>query len=492
MSEQHMVIIGGGLAGLSTGCYARANGFKTTVLEHNLALGGVCTAWQRGPYTVDGCIHWLTGGPFLGVYRELGIIPPVTLRPIQRFATYRNVEDGFEVEVTDDVEKLRQVLQRLGPDDAREVDRMIAGARAVAEMDPGLETPPELASLRQQMSRLWDLREQVGEVAHFRHSVREWGGGHLKSARLRRFVSSLAPEESPTLVLLFMLGYLGRGWLSRPIGGTTSFRDALISRYLALGGETHIDTTVEEILVEGDRAIGVRTTDGTIVDADVVVSTSSGPETVLRLLAGRYGAEATRLRLEKWKMFSPILLVSYGVDRPMSDVPGTLVLDGMPTLRVGGREDAGLTVRIFNDEPAVAPPGHTVVQVQAQTDYAFWATRGTGYGAAKEAAAATLLSSLEPVLPGLRQSVRMTDVATPLTFWRNARSWRGAFEGWLPTPESFFGHVDKTLPGLKAFYMAGQWVEPGGGVPTALLSGRHAVQIACNDIGRPFASSTGA
>jgi phytoene desaturase len=188
----------------------------------------------------------------------------------------------------------------------------------------------------------------------------------------------------------------------------------------------------------------------------------------------------------------PILLVSYGVDRPMSDVPGTLVLDGMPTLRVGGREDAGLTVRIFNDEPAVAPPGHTVVQVQAQTDYAFWATRGTGYGAAKEAAAATLLSSLEPVLPGLRQSVRMTDVATPLTFWRNARSWRGAFEGWLPTPESFFGHVDKTLPGLKAFYMAGQWVEPGGGVPTALLSGRHAVQIACNDIGRPFASSTGA
>jgi phytoene dehydrogenase-like protein len=86
----------------------------------------------------------------------------------------------------------------------------------------------------------------------------------------------------------------------------------------------------------------------------------------------------------------------------------------------------------------------------------------------------------------------MTDVATPLTFWRNARSWRGAFEGWLPTPESFFGHVDKTLPGLNAFYMAGQWVEPGGGVPTALLSGRHAVQIACNDIGRAFASPTGA
>jgi phytoene dehydrogenase-like protein len=75
---------------------------------------------------------------------------------------------------------------------------------------------------------------------------------------------------------------------------------------------------------------------------------------------------------------------------------------------------------------------------------------------------------------------------------RHPRSWRGAFEGWFPTPESFFAHVDKTLPGLSAFYMAGQWVEPGGAVPTALLSGRQAVQIVCKDFGRTFAPPNGA
>ena len=63
---------GGGLAGLSTGCYGRVNGWRTTIVEHNLALGGVCTAWRREPYTVDGCIHWLTGGPFMKIYNELG------------------------------------------------------------------------------------------------------------------------------------------------------------------------------------------------------------------------------------------------------------------------------------------------------------------------------------------------------------------------------------------------------------------------------------
>jgi phytoene dehydrogenase-like protein len=80
----------------------------------------------------------------------------------------------------------------------------------------------------------------------------------------------------------------------------------------------------------------------------------------------------------------------------------------------------------------------------------------------------------------------MTDLATPLTYWRNARSWRGAFEGWLPTTDNFMHHVPKTLPGLDGFYMAGQWVEPGGGVPTALMSGRQLAQILCDAAGRTF------
>lgn len=84
MSVPHVVIIGGGLAGLSTACYAPGNGFRTTILEHNRQLGGVCTAWKRRLYTLDGCIHWLTGGPFMHRHEELGIIPPVEVRVLDR------------------------------------------------------------------------------------------------------------------------------------------------------------------------------------------------------------------------------------------------------------------------------------------------------------------------------------------------------------------------------------------------------------------------
>jgi phytoene dehydrogenase-like protein len=97
MDEAKVVIIGGGLAGLSAGCYARANGLTVTIVEHNLALGGVCTAWHRGPYLVDGCIHWLTGGPFSRLYEELGILPRVKIRPLQEFCTYRHARDGWAI-----------------------------------------------------------------------------------------------------------------------------------------------------------------------------------------------------------------------------------------------------------------------------------------------------------------------------------------------------------------------------------------------------------
>jgi len=241
-------------------------------------------------------------------------------------------------------------------------------------------------------------------------------------------------------------------------------------------------------LVEGDRARGVRLADGTLLEADHVISTSSMPETVLRLLAGRYGADDVRHKLETWKLFEPVVLVSFGVASPLLDVPSTLLLDGLAPLDSGGKQLDRLYLRVFNDDPALAPPGHTVVQAILPSDYGYWATRGTNYASEKDALVARLLRRLEEQLPGLRGTVELADVATPLTYWNMARSWRGAFEGWMPNGNALFTHVHKKLPGLEGLYLAGQWVEPGGGVPTAVTSGRQVVQLLCSDAERAFAT----
>jgi phytoene dehydrogenase-like protein len=83
----------------------------------------------------------------------------------------------------------------------------------------------------------------------------------------------------------------------------------------------------------------------------------------------------------------------------------------------------------------------------------------------------------------------MVDVATPLTFERYTGNWQGSFEGWLLTPQNsttVMRRMPQTLPSLQNFYMCGHWVEPGGGLPPSIMSGRRLVQALCKEDGIPF------
>jgi phytoene dehydrogenase-like protein len=87
-------------------------------------------------------------------------------------------------------------------------------------------------------------------------------------------------------------------------------------------------------------------------------------------------------------------------------------------------------------------------------------------------------------------TMRARDVATPVTWERYIGNWKGSFEDWLETTDTLMMQMDKTLPRLENFYMAGQWVEPGGSVPTAVMSGRNVIQILCKKDKRKFITST--
>ena len=86
----------------------------------------------------------------------------------------------------------------------------------------------------------------------------------------------------------------------------------------------------------------------------------------------------------------------------------------------------------------------------------------------------------------------MVDVATPLTFERYTGNWQGSFEGWLITPQNahtMSKPMRQTLPGLAGFHMCGQWVEPGGGLPTGVMSARRLVKALCKEDGEKFVTT---
>ena len=146
-------------------------------------------------------------------------------------------------------------------------------------------------------------------------------------------------------------------------------------------------------------------------------------------------------------------------------------------------------MQIYNFDPTLAPKGKTVLKVQFNTDYDYWKKLredSERYNAEKEQITEQVITALDRRFPGLAAKVEMHDVATPVTWERYTGNWRGSYEGWLPNAQSMRMRMSKTLPGLINFYMAGQWVEPGGGLPTAAISGRNVTQIICKKDKRPF------
>nr|MBC8444636.1 hypothetical protein [Chloroflexota bacterium] len=188
-------------------------------------------------------------------------------------------------------------------------------------------------------------------------------------------------------------------------------------------------------------------------------------------------------------LFRPLVMVSLGVKREFAHRAADHVICLRHPLVAAGRQVEDITCRVFRPELSLAPEGKAVVQAMFESDFDYWRDLHEDrdqYEGEKARIAREIVDRLEGRFPGISAEVEMIDVATPYTFWRYTRNHRGAYEGWLMTPEQTSKPLPKTLPGLRDFYMAGQWVEPGGGIPTVLSSGRQVAQILCRRDRKPF------
>ncbi|MBO4540471.1 MAG: NAD(P)/FAD-dependent oxidoreductase, partial [Bacilli bacterium] len=59
--KKSVIIVGGGVSGMSAGVYLCRNGYDVTIYEKHIAAGGECTGWTRKGIYIDGCAHWIVG-----------------------------------------------------------------------------------------------------------------------------------------------------------------------------------------------------------------------------------------------------------------------------------------------------------------------------------------------------------------------------------------------------------------------------------------------
>jgi len=496
-----IIIIGGGLTGLAAGCYGRMNGYRTSIFEMHDKTGGVCTGWKRKGYTIDGAMDWLVGTKpgesFHNIWEELGAMQGQTIVNHDQFLRIE-LENGKVFTAYSDIDHLEQHMKEFGPEDKDTTEEFSNAVRTCTRLDMPVEKAPELYGMI-------DKLKMVKMLPYLR-MARKWGkvstadfARRLKNPDLREaFVTAFGAgiDRMPMLFMLMTMAWLHKKMAGYPVGGALALAQAIERRYTGLGGELHCKSRVEKILVENDKAAGIKLADGTEHHGDIVISAADGHTTIFDMLDGKYIDDTIRGYYDDPQLFPPLIYIGLGVSQKFEDVPPTVVGIAFPLeppVTITGKEQKYLGVQIYNFDPTLAPEGKTVLKVQFNTDYDYWeklSQEPERYKAEKEQIADLVVSRLDKRFPGLAEHVEMRDVATPMTWVRYTGNWRGSYEGWLPKPGDFMNRMSKTLPGLENFYMAGQWVEPGGGMPTAAMSGRNTIQVICKKDKKKFVTTT--
>jgi phytoene dehydrogenase-like protein len=485
--NKKILIIGGGVAGLSAGIYAKLNGFDAEIIEMHSVTGGQCTAWERKGYRFDYCLHWLVGtrkGPFNDIWKTTNVINDHVEIIDHEVHTKILSKDGREFIIYTNLDKWEEYLINLAPEDTRSIKKMCREMRKSAFLQPYAD-PPELRKMGKTISSLLSMMPVIVLfIKHGRKSCNEYFRGlKFKNPTLLYFLENMyGSRDFSALAFIMMFAWFNQKNAGYLIGGSLPLTRRMTERFRSLGGKLTTKRKVTKIVVEDNTAKGVILSDGSEKKADYVISAADGHSTIFDMLEGKYLSKKISAAYDKWELFTPIVQVSFGIKKVIESknpVEMWIVKDQM----IGRtKTENGYSIMNYCFDLTMAPKDKSVIVMRFESPWDLWKdTTDEEYQSEKEHIEKDATVLLEKHFPGILSDIEVVDVATPLTDVRYTGVWKGSYEGFLPSSKNLMDNLNPVLPGLKKFYMAGQWLFPGGGLPPAGQSGKWAIQYICKE-----------
>lgn len=493
--NKKVIIIGGGMAGLSAGIYSRLNGFDTEIIEMHSITGGQCTAWERKGYRFDYCLHWLAGtrkGPFNDIWKETNVINDGVEIIDHEIHTRITADDGREFVMYTDLGRWEEYLCKLAPEDEKSIRKMCSEMKKSEFLQP-YSDPPALRTIKS------TIKSMAGMLPIFilflkygRKSCKEYFRMlNFKNKSLIYFLDSIyGSRDFSAMAFIMMFAWFNQKNAGYLAGGSRPLISRMTEKYLSLGGILTTTKRVRKIIVENNAATGVLLTDGTEIRADYIISAADGHSTIFDMLEGKYLSRKILNAYDKWELFTPLVQVSFGINQIIeSDIP---VETFLATEQMIGRTKTtfGYSLMNYCFDRTMAPDGKSVIIMRFESPWDLWENMNEKeYKEEKKQIERDAIILLEKRYPGIKEHIEVTDVATPLTDVRYTGVWKGSYEGFMPSSKNLMDNLNPVLPGLKKFYMAGQWLFPGGGLPPAAQSGKWAIQYICKEEKTAFKTS---
>jgi phytoene desaturase len=480
--QARAVVIGSGFGGLAAAVRLRAMGYGVQVLEALDQPGGRARVFRRDGFTFDAGPTVITAPHLLEELFTLSgrqMRDYVELMPVDPF--YRVVfQDGTHFDYVGDEERLLAQIEALSPRDVDGYRRLAAQAERIFDVgytqlaDQPFDRAADMLRVIPAMMKLGSYRTVYGMVARY-----------IRDERLRQVLTfePLLVGGNPfsTTSIYLLIHWLERKWgVHFARGGTTAIVQALVTLLEEQGVELRLDAPVAEIVVRDGRVRGVRTEDGTVVGADVVVSNADPSYVYTRMLPDARRGRNTDRAVRRTRQSMSLFVAYFGSRRQYPELAHHTILLG-PRYRellhdIFARrvlaDDFSLYLHApTRSDPALAPPGHEAFYVLSPVPNN---RSGIDWQQAAQPYFERIVDALDQrLLPGLKDSLVSPSFLTPHDFEHTLRSVDGAAFGPEPilTQSAYFRYHNRSGD-VNGLFFVGAGTHPGGGVPGVLSSAK--------------------
>jgi phytoene desaturase len=489
--SKKVIIIGSGFGGLATACRLAARGFDVEIFEARDKLGGRAYVYEVDGFQFDGGPTVITA-PFMfdDIFTAAGrrreeYVEFVACDPFYRIFNH----EGRKFDYNGDPDFIRQQIAMWSPEDVANYERFVATTKAIFQ-----KGFVELAD--KPFLNLWDMVKIIPDLVKLQShkTVYNYAAQFVQNDFLRRCFSfhPLLVGGNPfdTTSIYAMIHYLEREWgVHYALGGTGAIVAAMAKLLDELGGRVHLNTAVSEILIDEQsrRVTGIRLADGTIHQADQVVSNADVASTYMNMIPAPYRRKYSDRRLQNMRYSMSLFVIYFGTKKRYND--GRLAHHNI----ILSERYRGLLTDIFKNkkladdfslylhmptltDPSMAPEGHEAFYVLSPVPHLEagidWTVQAKPYRDA-------IMQFLEEnYLPDLQENIVAEHYIDPLHFQGTLNSYLGSAFSIEPilTQSAWFRPHNRSEE-FENLYFVGAGTHPGAGLPGVLSSAKIAEEL---------------
>ena len=488
-----IIVIGGGISGLTAGVYAARAGFDVTILEQHNIVGGLSTSWSRKGYYFEGGMHWLTGSrsdlPLNRIWRENGALKENN--PIENRDPLYTLfdENGKKVSIKRYLPDMQNELIAYAREDKRMIKKMCRDVKTFTHMHTMIIEEKGCKCRNPEPLKLGELIKMVPCILRVPYLVNvsyEDYVAKFKNKNLRHLLSSVIGYRYNALSFIYTLGSFASGDCGFPAGGSIRMANNILDTYKSLGGKIEFRTKAENIHVEDGHVTKVITNNGEF-EADAVIVTQDARAAVDTLFDTMID-EPWVNTMRHDAITEQNIFIGLGVKADYSHLPYCCVFPLKEPFEYAGNKWNELRIYNYSAYKDHAPEGCTAITCLLIGDsYSYWkAAKSDGtYKDKKKELGELFVKTLSQFLPEVATNLEVIDVATPCTYERYCGSYEGSWMSvWKKGGK--MSNYPQTLDSIEGVYFAGQRIQMPGGLPLAAYTGRLAVQKVCRDFDVEF------